>query len=231
MRAPPCTPRGSVAVWTDFGGVLTPPVSVTLKDVSARLGIPDGALAAAMDTVGQWYGGDRMAPLDTPLTTETVWAGQVQDVLASRGVTADLSQFGEKWFSGRPANAAWLAALHRLRGAGYVVGLLSNMVPSWESLWRRMVPRADALFEHVVFSYACGYRKPDATIFALAAGRCGLAPSSCVLVDDLAVNCAGARAAGWQAVQFHDATQASAELVSILGSLADLAGVLLEPSP
>jgi len=199
-----------------------------MSKMSAECGIPDGALAAAMDTVGEWYGGDRMAPLDTPLTTEEIWASQVQDVLASRGIVADLSRFGDKWFSGRPANAEWLSFLHRLKNAGYVVGMLSNMVPSWDRLWREMVPRADALFDHTVFSFSCGYRKPEATIFALAAGRCGLPPASCVLVDDLAANCAGARVAGWHAVEFSDAMQAAAELTAVLadlGDLADLAGV------
>ncbi|MGP4020448.1 HAD family hydrolase, partial [Saccharopolyspora sp. 5N708] len=178
---------------------------------AANVGVPAAVLQAAMRKVGDRYGTDSMAPLDTPLTTEEDWARQVTDaVREDTGAVIDLSRFGERWFAGRPPNSSWVRALRDLRERGAFVGLLSNMPPSWDEQWRRMV--SAELFDDVVLSFQVGCRKPDAEIFALAADRCGIPAADCVLVDDLATNCAGARAAGWHAVHFTDSAAAAAEL-------------------
>lgn len=199
---------GQVAVWTDFGGVLTPPVSETLADFGQRLGVAPDVLRAAMVAVGAAHGTDMMAPLDTPLMTEDEWTHEVERTLrAGWGVDADLSHFADRWFADRPANEEWVACLRDLRTQGCFVGLLSNMVPAWERHWRALVP-PDGLFDDLVLSYLVGSRKPEAEIFALAARRAGVPPSNCVLVDDLPVNCRGAEAAGWHAVHFTTTAEA-----------------------
>lgn len=204
------------AIWTDFGGVLTPPVSETMASFAARLGTTAELLHSAMEQVGRSLGTDMMAPLDTPLLTEQQWARQVEQVLlAHHGVRTDLSNFGARWFEGRPANQHWVQFLLALRAAGWFVGMLSNMVPSWEEHWRRMVP-ASQLFDAVISSHQVGCRKPELAIFELAAARAGVAPDQCVLVDDLEANCIGARAAGWQAVHFQETSQAATELGRLL---------------
>jgi putative hydrolase of the HAD superfamily len=204
------------AIWTDFGGVLTPPVSETLAGFAARVGTTADLLRSAMEQVGRSLGTDMMAPLDIPLLTEQQWASQVEQVLLQHhDVRADLSDFGARWFEGRPTNQHWVEFLLALRGAGWFVGMLSNMVPSWEEHWRRMVP-AHQLFDAVVSSYQVGCRKPERAIFELAAARAGVAADQCVLVDDLVANCLGARAAGWQAVHFQDTAQAATELGLLL---------------
>ncbi|HEY0486071.1 MAG TPA: HAD family phosphatase [Mycobacteriales bacterium] len=212
------------AVWTDFGGVLTPPVEETMARFAERIGALPYQLREAMQQVGRELGTDMMAPLDIPLLTEAQWSRRVERVLRERfGVDADLGDFGGHWFDDRPANQRWVDFLLALRRNGWFVGMLSNMVPSWEAHWRRMVP-ADALFDAVVSSYQVGCRKPDAAIYHLAAARAGTEPGRCVLVDDLEKNCAGARAAGWQAVHFRDTAQAAAELNLLLSAPATKAG-------
>jgi putative hydrolase of the HAD superfamily len=221
---PGATRSQITAVWTDFGGVLTPPVAETMAAFAARIGARPDQLRDAMEQVGRDLGTDMMAPLDIPLLTEQQWSRRVERVLRERfGVTADLSDFGAHWFEGRPANQEWVDFLLALRRGGWFVGMLSNMVPSWEEHWRRMVPVAD-LFDAIVSSYQVGVRKPDAGIFHLAAERAGTAPERCVLVDDLEVNCAGARAAGWHAVHFRDAAQAASELTLLLSRPGAKAG-------
>jgi putative hydrolase of the HAD superfamily len=208
---------GQVAVWTDFGGVLTPPVSQTMADFSRRVGVEPHAMRSAMVAVGVAHGTDMMAPLDTPLMTENEWASEVERMLRTCwGVDADLSHFADKWFAGRPANQEWVACLRDLRARGCFVGLLSNMVPTWERHWRAMVP-PDGLFDDLVFSYLVGFRKPEAEIFELAAQRAGIPPSRCVLVDDLPANCRGAEAAGWHAVQFTTAAEAGTLVERLVG--------------
>ncbi|NYI04066.1 HAD family hydrolase [Allostreptomyces psammosilenae] len=204
--------RSRYAVWTDFGGVLTPPISQDVDDFCRREGIPGDAFRRAMATVAEPFGGDVMAPLDTPLIPEEEWASRVSEALhAEVGQRVDLSDFGERWFAGRRTNQRWLAHLRELRASGVFLGLISNMPPAWDRQWRRMVP-PEGLFDAVVLSFQVGARKPDAAIFAAAVERSGLPPERCVLVDDLAANCAGAEAVGWRSVHFLDADDAAARL-------------------
>ncbi|MCE6996347.1 HAD-IA family hydrolase [Saccharothrix sp. S26] len=189
------------AIWTDFGGVLTPPVADDVAVFCARMGMTPEQFIAAEVAVGRRYGVDAMAPLDTPLITEDEWAAQVQQVLAEEhGVEVDLSDFGTKWFTDRSGNPEWEGWLRAHHGEVFI-GLLSNMPPAWDAHWRRLVPPA-GLFDELVMSFEVGCRKPSPEIFELAAGLAGAPPEECVLVDDLEKNCEGARAAGWQAVHF-----------------------------
>ncbi|MGW2491645.1 HAD-IA family hydrolase [Streptomyces sp. NPDC001606] len=209
------TTTAPLAVWTDFGGVLTPPVAVTFNLFCDRVGVPLWSLKEAMRIVGEKYGTDSMGALDIPLIDEATWSSELEDVLGNEfGLVADLSNFGDRWFAGRPANQAWAGHLTEFRAQGAFVGLLSNLPPSWERHRRYMAD--DSLFDDIVCSHAVGARKPDPEIFRLAAERAGLEPHRCVLVDDLEKNVAGAMEAGWQAVLFHDAEQAARQVQGLL---------------
>ncbi|MGH3434664.1 MAG: HAD-IA family hydrolase [Thermocrispum sp.] len=206
------------AVWTDFGGVITPPTAVTMTAFCQRLEVDPQHLQEAMRAVGDSYGTDTMAPLDTPLITEDEWAAQVERVLRERhGSAPDLSGFGAKWFADRDINTAWLRWLADVRAGGRFVGVLSNMVPAWDEHWRAMVGSVEQ-FDGEVLSFRVGCRKPEPEIFALAAERAGVPSEQCVLVDDLAANCAGAEAAGWRAVHYTDHEAAVAELDALLAT-------------
>ncbi|WP_063771609.1 HAD-IA family hydrolase [Streptacidiphilus albus] len=212
----PSTP--ALAVWTDFGGVLTQPVDVTFAEFSARYGVPLHALKEAMRLVGEAHGTDSMGVIDIPLLDEDAWSKELEEELERTfGLVCDLSDFGDRWFAGRPGNRAWAAHLASFRERGAFVGLLSNLPPSWER--HRALLADDSHFDDVVCSHRVGARKPEPEIFRLAARRAGVEPRACVLVDDMDKNIAGARAAGWQAVHFRDADQAAFEV----GRLLDLA--------
>ncbi|MFC4534991.1 HAD family hydrolase [Sphaerisporangium dianthi] len=205
------------AVWTDFGGVLTPPVGHTFTAFCEKTGLEPDPLLKAVLTVTASYGTDDvMLPLDTPLVTEEEWIRQVADAYtAAEGVEVEMVSFADTWFDGRETNTRWLTELHRIKDLGLFVGMLSNMPPAWEEHWRRMVP-PEGLFDDVVNSAVVGLRKPDREIFDLAAARAGVRPDECVLVDDLAKNCAGAEEAGWRAVRFTDTEEAIQELGRML---------------
>ncbi|GAB1643578.1 HAD family hydrolase [Krasilnikovia sp. MM14-A1259] len=207
------------AVWTDFGGVLTPPVAQTLERFCADARVPVEEFQRAMRAVAQDCGvADPMAPLDTPLLDQRAWEVRMERELAGAGVPADLSDFPQRWFADRAINDTWVATLRRLRAAGVFVGLLSNMPPAWDRYWRDMV--APELFADLVLSFEVGVRKPEPAIFAVAGDRAAVPPQQCVLVDDLPANCAAARSAGWQAVCFSDTTTVNAALAELLGDPA-----------
>jgi putative hydrolase of the HAD superfamily len=206
----------STAIWTDFGGVLTPPVANTVTRFCRDARLEPAVFQQAMRAVAARHGTtDAMAPLDTPLIGQHTWEQQmVAAVKAITGDIVDLSDFPRRWFADRAVNQPWIAQLRAWRRAGRFVGLLSNMPPAWDEHWRRMVP-ADELFDSVVLSFQAGCRKPEPAIFALAARLAGQAPADCLLVDDLPANCDGARAAGWQAVCFTDATDAITRIAEL----------------
>jgi len=82
-----------------------------------------------------------------------------------------------------------------------------------------MLP-VDEIFETVVDSAFVGARKPEARIYELTLERLGLPAEACLFVDDIEVNCEGARALGMSAVHFRDNEQAIAEIRSHLGDRA-----------
>ncbi|MFF4405005.1 HAD-IA family hydrolase [Streptomyces sp. NPDC001404] len=214
-----------LAIWTDFGGVLTPPVDVTFNDFCDRVGVPLYALKEAMRLVGEAHGTDSMGVIDIPLLDEASWSEELETELGRTfGLVADLENFGDRWFDGRPANADWIRHLAAFRDRGAFVGLLSNLPPSWERHRRYMV--GDSHFDDIVCSYAVGSRKPEPEIFRIAALRAGRAPHECVLVDDLEKNCAGAVAAGWQAVHFRSTEQAARQIANLLDAAAPVAAPL-----
>ncbi|SEF85912.1 putative hydrolase of the HAD superfamily [Thermomonospora echinospora] len=206
------------AVWTDFGGVVTPPISHTMESFCTRKDIDRDALFMAIIKVTESYGtDDYMEPIDTPLVTEREWLRQIGDILvAEHGLQGEYpTTLADDWFDGRETNHAWVEVLRGLRARGLFVGMLSNMVPTWDAHWRRMVD-AGELFDDVVLSFEVGHRKPQRGMYDLAAKRAGVRPEECLLVDDTARNVEGARAASWQAVHFIDAESAGAELARLL---------------
>jgi len=92
--------------------------------------------------------------------------------------------------------APMLALPGRARAAGLPTALVSdgNEVPD----------AVRRLFDVVVLGAQIGARKPDPEVFRRVAAMLDVPPQECVMVDDLARNVRGARAAGMVAVQHHD---------------------------
>ncbi|MGQ0574727.1 MAG: HAD-IA family hydrolase [Pseudonocardia sp.] len=92
--------------------------------------------------------------------------------------------------------APMLTLPHRARAAGLPTALVSDA---------HVVPDpVRRLFDVVVLGGALGVRKPDPEVFRRVAALLGVAPGECVVVDDLARNVRGARAAGAVAVHHQD---------------------------
>jgi len=96
------------------------------------------------------------------------------------------------------------------------MAMLTNNVREWEPLWRSMLP-VDEIFETVVDSGFVGCRKPESRIYELTLERVGHPAEACLFVDDVLVNCEGARKAGLHAVHFQDNEQAIGEIRAALG--------------
>jgi len=98
----------------------------------------------------------------------------------------------------------------------YKLAVMSN-ISSRPRLDLRFLPgELDRIFDVVVASGDVGYIKPQPEIYQIVAEKLGVEPEECVLIDDIADFCDGARAIGMQAIQFTSNTQALTELSALI---------------
>jgi len=105
-----------------------------------------------------------------------------------------------------------LPVIAQLQQAGHRLGILSNTCEShWEHLATRF-PILAEVFQVRALSYQIGAAKPEAAIFHAAAKLAGLQPQEIFFVDDTPDNVAGAKAAGFDAVQYTSTSELVAHL-------------------
>jgi putative hydrolase of the HAD superfamily len=205
------------AVVSDFGGVLTTPLSAGFLAYQEEAGVSLEELGQAMQRTAEAYGEHPLFALERGEIAEAEFARRLQEQL---GAGFDLSRLRQLYFERIEPNAPMIRYLSDLRGRGLRMALLTNNVREWEPLWRAKLPELEEIFELVVDSAFVGMRKPERRIYELTLERLGdgLRAEECVFVDDFEVNCEGARALGMKAVRFRHAEQAIAELESVIGA-------------
>ncbi|MGH3351208.1 MAG: HAD-IA family hydrolase [Nocardioides sp.] len=212
-------------IWFDFGGVLSPPLANLFESYHERTGIEPGLLKWAIAEVAHDLGQEPLAPIELGLLTEVEWMESIHGHLGRRRPDLDLSRsepaFGAQWFEGHVVNSVLRHAAVELSLAGFKVGILTNNVVEWEPHWKQMVD-LEGVVDDVVDSCKVNMRKPDPAIFALAASRNAVDMADCVLIDDLAENCAAARAEGWAAIQHIDNVTTVARLGELVAPEAQL---------
>lgn len=114
-------------------------------------------------------------------------------------------------------------ALDALKGQGFTLGCITNNVKAGEGAgMARHADAADvvaailARFDHVIESSKVGIRKPDPRIYAMMCEAIGVAPSRCIYLDDLGINCKPAAALGMTAIKVSDEAQALAQLGALV---------------
>jgi len=109
-------------------------------------------------------------------------------------------------------NASMVPVVAHLRGAGNRLGILSN---TCDGHWRHCLPRyaiLRELFEVHALSHELKAVKPHPEIFQAAARLAGVAPEEIFYTDDIEGHVAGARAVGFDAVQYITTPQLVQEL-------------------
>ncbi len=204
------------AVISDFGGVLTSPLSVGFMAFQEASGVTLEALGIAMARAAEEHDGEHpLFELEKGAITEIEFRDRVNAHLER---SFDLEALRTAYFDHMHTNQPVVDYLRELRGRGLRMALLTNNVREWEPLWRPKLPEIDEIFEVVVDSAFVGMRKPDPAIYELTVERLGdgLRCEECLFLDDLEINCEGARALGMSAVQFVDAEQAIPALEAVL---------------
>jgi putative hydrolase of the HAD superfamily len=204
------------ALISDFGGVLTTPLSAGFVAYQEEAGVSLEELGRAIQRASEAYGEHPLFALERGEITEVEFARRIGDEL---GDHFDLGRLRELYFERIEPNTPMIEYVAALRGRGLRTALLTNNVREWEPLWRAKLPEIDEVFEVVVDSAFVGMRKPEPGIYELTLDRLGggVRAGECLFVDDLEVNCDAARALGMTAVRYENPDQAIAELESALG--------------
>jgi putative hydrolase of the HAD superfamily len=203
------------ALISDFGGVLTTPLSAGFLAYQEEAGVSLEELGLAMQRAAEAHGEHPLFALERGEIAEAEFARRLGRQL---GDGFDLVRLRDLYLDRIEPNPPMIRYVGELRARGLRTALLTNNVREWEPLWRAKLPELDEIFELVVDSAFVGMRKPERRIYELTLERLGggLHPDQCLFVDDLEINCEAARAFGMTAVRFDHAEQAIAELESAL---------------
>jgi putative hydrolase of the HAD superfamily len=205
-------------VITDWGGVMTSPITETVRAWLEADGIDAAAYRDLMRSwVSQAYdGGPERNPIRALERGECTEA-EFERQLAAQLVRRDGGPVGSeglltRMFAAEAHDEAMHEVMRAARRAGLRTGLLSN---SWGGGYpRHLFPD---LFDAVVISAEVGMRKPEEQIFRLASEILGLQPAECVFIDDIGDNVAAAQAVGLVAVHHRTAGETRAQLAGLLG--------------
>jgi putative hydrolase of the HAD superfamily len=200
------------AVISDFGGVLTTPLTGSFRALAEQLGLEVATMGQAFAAFAERAGAHPVHELECGRMTEDAFAAGLQRALSDlTGREVEFAAFTETLWAGLFPNEPMIAMMASLRAEGYKMALLTNNVREWEPRWRAMAP-IDDIFELVIDSAFVGMRKPEPAIYELTLARLGVPADECLFVDDLEDNCAGAQAVGMHAVRYRDVGQAVSEI-------------------
>ncbi|MFZ0089022.1 MAG: HAD family phosphatase, partial [Solirubrobacteraceae bacterium] len=195
------------AIISDFGGVLTSSLLGPFRAFQEYSGISVEELGTAMATIATRSGANPLYELETGRTTEAEFLASLGEQLSAQlGRHIDLDGFGERYFANLHPNEPMIDYMRQLRDRGYRMAICTNNVREWEARWRAMLP-VDEIFEVVVDSAFVGTRKPEPRIYELTLERLECSAAAALLIDDIEVNCAGAREVGMRAVWFQSPEQ------------------------
>jgi putative hydrolase of the HAD superfamily len=210
--------RRITTVISDFGGVLTTPLVQSFAAVQDETGIPFEQLGKAMAVIAEEEGKHPLYELEKGEVSELDFLVKLGDALEPElGHRPEMHRFREIYFEALHPNEPMIDLMRQLKDGGHRMAMLTNNVREWEPLWRAMLP-VDEIFELVVDSAFVGCRKPESEIYELTLERLGgVAPESCLFIDDADVNCEAAAKLGMAAVHYQQNDQAIPEIREVLG--------------
>jgi putative hydrolase of the HAD superfamily len=204
------------ALISDFGGVLTSPLIESFVGVLSSSGISLEEMGKAMVAIAERQGSNPLFELETGRVTEAAFLETLSaELSAARGSTVELDGFGERYFQHLHPNERLIDYLRELRERGYKLAICTNNIREWEARWRAMLP-VDEIFDVVVDSAFVGSRKPEPRIYEITLERLATPPEATLFIDDVEVNCEGARALGMGAIHFRSTDQAIEDIEAAL---------------
>ena len=203
-------------VISDFGGVLTSPMTESFVGVLDSSGVSLEELGKAMMAIAERDGSNPLAEVETGRVSVATFLGRISDQLSEQvGSQVELDGFGEQYFRHLKPNQRLIDYMRGLRERGYKTAICTNNIREWEQLWRAMLP-VEEIFDVVVDSAFVGSRKPEPRIYEITLERLGASPEAAVFIDDIEANCEGARQLGIHAIRFRSTDQAIEDIEAAL---------------
>jgi putative hydrolase of the HAD superfamily len=206
------------AVIFDFGGVITSSPFEAFNRLEAERGLPRDfirSVNAAQPDSNAWARFER-AEIDAAGFNRLFAAEALASGHALDGASVIACLAGD-------IRTAMVAALDRLNKAGFMLGCITNNVPSGKGAGMAVndekaaaIEAIMARFDHVIESSKVGIRKPDPRIYAMMCEALSVEPSVCIYLDDLGINCKPAAAMGMAAIKVTSEKQALMELGQLL---------------
>ena len=142
--------------------------------------------------------------LDMGLISEEEALGKMQSRLDTEHEKEMAALCMAHWHEFCMEPAAGMEALVReLKGRGFGIYLCSNASLRLLQCFRQVIPAIDC-FDGVLFSAEVKCMKPQAEMYRHLYQRFGLRPETCLFIDDLPANAAGAQATGMRAYCYAD---------------------------
>ena len=145
------------ALISDFGGVLTTPLSAGFLAYEEEAPISLAELGQALQTAAEHYGEHPLHSLERGEITEVEFGRRVAEQLEDG---FDLGRLRELYFERIDPNAPMIEFIGEQRRRG-LHRAVDQQRAQWEPLWRAKLPELDEIFELVVDSAFVGMRKPE----------------------------------------------------------------------
>ena len=191
----------------DFGNVVA---FFDYRKVLERLGPRLGLTAEAFrqrivergfaDLLGRFESG-KMAPEEF-----------AEKLMTLSGLNLPYHEFVDAWQDIFWLNEPVARLIDRLSSEGYTLLLGSNTNVLHSTHFRRQFASTLELLDHLVLSHEVGHTKPSAEFYQACVAAAGVPAASCIFVDDLLENVAGARAAGLIGLHYVETQALIAEL-------------------
>jgi epoxide hydrolase-like predicted phosphatase len=205
MPVPESGSAGLRGLLTDYGGVMTNPLGPVMAAFCRSMGLPDDALVALARPESTFR-----AELDAYERGEYDDSVFLPKFARAIGVSRhDMDGF----LDDVQPDDRMFAAVAALRNHGVRVGLLSN---SWGMSGYPRELLTDT-FDGVVISGEVGMRKPEPQIYRYAAQVIGVAPNSCLFVDDTEAQLEAAAQVGMTVIHHQDPARTLWELERLFG--------------
>jgi putative hydrolase of the HAD superfamily len=216
-------PRKFTTVIFDFGGVITSSPFEAFNRFEAERGFPIDTIRrinATNPDDNAWALFERAAidadAFDRLFADEAAALGHQ---IRGREIVALLS--GD-------IRMAMVAMLDQLKREGYILGCITNNVPSGKGAGMAgTVEKAEAVaaimarFDHIIESAKAGIRKPDPRIYQMMCDALAVPPGACIYLDDLGINCKPAATLGMHAIKVVNEAQALEDLRAALYTSSD----------
>lgn len=193
----------------DVGGVVVDSPLHAIARFERAHGIPANAINQAVVGSGDAGAWSRLERGE--LTLEAFCPAFEADCRVA-GVTIDATALMTTIARAAAPRPRMLAAIERLRGAGFRVGALTNN-------WKRDGATSPVRDHFEVFVESCvvGMRKPDPRLYEHACRVLGVAPAETAFLDDIGRNLKAARALGMTTIKVDDPEQALRDLSAVVG--------------